>query len=421
MNLYKFFILTTGIIFIAASVHAQNVDELKEKINERSQNIQQLEEEIRGYQTQIENISKEATSLKNTLASLDLSKKKIETNLTLTQRKIENTNQEIKELATQIDDKSERIGDSRRVIAHSLSAIAQSDNASLLETFLSSQSLASAWHSAEELTRLQATVGNRIHELKNIRISLVDNKKKTEEKKAELIVLERELADQKKVLAETVKEKNALLTSTKNTEAEYKRTLAQKQAQKEAFERELTEFESALKIAIDPTQFADAKKGFLIWPLDKVRITQYFGNTEFATANPQVYNGKGHTGIDVAASIGTKVKAARSGTVSGVGNTDLVRGCYSFGKWIMIEHPGGVSTLYAHLSLQNVAVGDKVTAGEVIGYSGNTGYSTGPHLHFGVYATQGVRIMKMQNSVNCRNAIIPVADPKAYLNPLSYL
>jgi murein DD-endopeptidase MepM/ murein hydrolase activator NlpD len=107
--------------------------------------------------------------------------------------------------------------------------------------------------------------------------------------------------------------------------------------------------------------------------------------------------------------------------VVGVSNTDLVPGCYSFGKWVMVKHPNGLSTLYAHLSLQTVSVGQKVGTGELIGYSGNTGYTTGPHLHFGVYATQGVQITLFKNSLHCKGATIPLATLDAYLNPLSYL
>jgi murein DD-endopeptidase MepM/ murein hydrolase activator NlpD len=113
--------------------------------------------------------------------------------------------------------------------------------------------------------------------------------------------------------------------------------------------------------------------------------------------------------------------AAMSGKIIGISNTDLVPGCYSYGQWIMIKHPNGLSTLYAHLSVESVAVGDTVATGQIIGYSGNTGYTTGPHLHFGVYASDGVQIKKFDTSINCKGATIPVADFKAYLNPLSYL
>ena len=87
----------------------------------------------------------------------------------------------------------------------------------------------------------------------------------------------------------------------------------------------------------------------------------------------------------------------------------------------MIKHPNGLTTLYGHLSLLSVVKGQQVSVGEKIGYSGNTGNSTGPHLHFGVYASEGVRIGTIPTSINCRNVVLPLSDTKAYLNPLSYL
>ena len=428
-NTQSFFLFTFSLLVFftsfSLSVSADTVTELKDKIADRNNNIKQLEEEIKTYQGQIENLGKEADTLKNTLASLDLSKKKLETNLAVTQNKIETTNLEITQLSLQIDDKSNRIGDSKRVIAQSLANIAQSDSYSILERLLGSESLAQAWNGAEELISLQGNVQDRIHDLKDIRDNLQDNKNKTEQKKSELLSLKSDLANQKTILAETVKEQNSLLAATKNTESTYKKIVSTKQSQKDAFEKEVMSYESALRIAIDPSKIPTAGKGILSWPLDKITITQYFGNTPFATANAQIYNGRGHTGVDFAASIGTSVHAALGGTVTGVANTDIVRGCYSYGKWVMVQHPNGLSTLYAHLSLQTVSVGDKVAEGQTIGYSGNTGYSTGPHLHFGVYATQGVRITLVTRKEfpqsGCVGATTVFADPKAYLNPLSYL
>ena len=161
--------------------------------------------------------------------------------------------------------------------------------------------------------------------------------------------------------------------------------------------------------------------GVLAWPVDSVKITQFFGKTSFSTQNPQVYNGKGHNGIDLRASVGTPIKAALAGTVEGVGDTDTVCPRASYGKWVLIRHANGLSTLYAHLSLIRVGPGQSVSTREIVGYGGNTGYSTGPHLHFTVYATQGVKITALKSRA-CRGTYtIPVADLKAYLNPLSYL
>jgi len=140
----------------------------------------------------------------------------------------------------------------------------------------------------------------------------------------------------------------------------------------------------------------------------------------------QIYNGGGHNAIDIAAPIGTPVHAALTGIILATGNTDLNPGCYSFGKWIMVRHANGLSTLYAHLSAIYVSAGQAVATGEVMGLSGMTGYATGPHIHFGVYATEGTRISTLGafrggKGGACSNAVMPVATKDAYLNPLSYL
>ena len=77
--------------------------------------------------------------------------------------------------------------------------------------------------------------------------------------------------------------------------------------------------------------------------------------------------------------MGTPVKAAMDGRVADVGWNA------NYGNYVIISHGGGLQTLYGHLSSYSVKAGDSVSQGMVIAKSGNTGYSTGPHLHFGVY------------------------------------
>lgn len=400
---------------------AQTADELQTKIDDRKNNIKNLELEIQKYQKQIDEVGKEADSLKNTITGLDLSKKKLEADLEITQNKIDATSLEIKKLSLDITKKENNIGDNKTIIAQSLAKMYESGGDNGLVVLLREKSLSQSLTSVDNLLYLQSGVKEKISELQVAKATLETNKKKTEQKKAELVRLNNDLSDQRTIIANTVAEKNRLLADTKNTEANYKKTLANRVAQKDALEKEISEYESAIKILVDAKNIPHTGTGVLSWPLDKITITQYFGNTPFATANAQIYNGKGHTGVDFRASIGTPIKAALDGTIVGVGNTDVVSTCYSYGKWVMIKHPNGLSTLYAHMSLQNVSVGQEVATGQVLGYSGNTGYTTGPHLHFGVYATQGVQITKLTNSKNCRGVTIPLADPSAYLNPLSFL
>ena len=94
---------------------------------------------------------------------------------------------------------------------------------------------------------------------------------------------------------------------------------------------------------------------------------------------PNYSSGRYHGGIDFPVSTGSNVYAAASGTVILVKYLN-----YSYGRYLIIDHGDGLSTLYAHNSQILVNVGDKVSAGQVVAKSGSTGNSTGPHCHFEV-------------------------------------
>ena len=87
---------------------------------------------------------------------------------------------------------------------------------------------------------------------------------------------------------------------------------------------------------------------------------------------------KGHSGMDLAVPTGTSIRAALPGTVT------ISQYSSSYGYYVMIDHGGGLSTLYAHNSKLLVTVGQTVNAGDIVSLSGSTGRSTGPHLHFEV-------------------------------------
>ncbi|MBV8195716.1 MAG: M23 family metallopeptidase [Candidatus Dormibacteraeota bacterium] len=123
-------------------------------------------------------------------------------------------------------------------------------------------------------------------------------------------------------------------------------------------------------------------------PVDGV-LTQPFGATDFAMEAPMTYNGvfypHFHTGLDIAAVLDSPVGAAADGTVIFAGSSlDSAGHLVGYGNYIVIEHAGGLLTLYGHLDKIAVNVGDKVASGQVIGLLGSTGFSTGPHVHFEV-------------------------------------
>lgn len=424
---FFYFAVSTLGAYLALSiipVHAETAEELRAKIEAQNQKLAQLEKEIAGYQQELVSVGKQKQTLQQTVTTLDLSRKKIATDIQVTENKIDTTDLEIQELGYSISDKETSIDTNTQVLRRAVRQIQTEEDQSLIERLLSETSFSEMWEQVDALSQFQMALNDHVAELRDLKINLEVNKTETEQKKEELERLKSQLGGQKSSLDATRSEQNKLLQTTKNQEANFQKLLKEKQEAHDAFEQELREYESQLQFAIDPSKIPQTGSGILRWPVDSVYVTQNFGNTDFATKNPQVYSGKGHNGIDLRASIGTKIKAALSGVVEGTGNTDLQKGCYSYGKWVLIRHANGLSTLYAHLSTIAVTKGQQVETGEVIGYSGNTGYSTGPHLHFTVYSTQGVRIMNFgeyKAKTNCSQVDIPVASLEAYLNPLSYL
>ena len=414
---YKQWLLVLLLLF-PLFLHAQTVEELQAQINQRNQQIKEIEQEISKYQKSLDATAKQSSTLSGELSIINTTIKKLNADIKLTETKITNSQQTIQKLGLDIGSKDSSIGDNKVSLGESLRLLAQEKDANLLEQIASGNSFSDFWVNQEKINRLEEGIHEQMGTLRNLRADLVDKKTATETEKKKLQSLKNQLADQKKIADSNYQAKDDLLKQTKNQEAGYKQLLADRQAKKAAFEKELFEFESQLNLKLDPTKLPSSGHGTLRWPLDSIRITQYFGVTAYSK---RLYVSGSHNGVDFGTPIGTPVRAPRSGTIKGTGNTDLVCSGASYGNWVFIEHDNGLSTVYGHLSLVKVVSGQQVNTGDVIAYSGNTGYSTGPHLHFGVMASDGVKIMNVPSKVCKGIYTMPVADPKAYLDPMLYL
>lgn len=428
--MYKFFRLffySTPVILLlfAGSVYAQDEDKieaLRDQIADRTDKIEELEKEIEQYETELEVVGEEKATLQGAIRSLDLSQGKLQTEMNITENRVSATTFQISKLALEIQNQEDRIDLHSDTLAQSIRTINEVDNTTFVEQMLTSSDLSDLWERVEDLQRFQTTLQATLFELKALKAETEESKKEREARRRELLNYNQELEEQERAIDITKNEKSILLSQTKNKESNYKTLLEEKRAARIQFEQELLDFESQLQIAIDPNSIPNPNKSILSTPIAKPRITQYFGNTQFAQSG--AYNGKGHNGVDFGTPVGTRIKAALSGTVAATGNTDAIPGCYSYGKWMLVRHNNGLSTLYAHLSHIALGEGSNVITGQTIGYSGNTGYSTGPHLHFSLFATQGVKVVRfgdIKTITNCADARVPVAPHEAYLNPLDYL
>jgi len=408
--------------------NAQSVETLKQQIQNTNVEKAKIEAEIEEYKKQLEQVGAEKNTLANKIKSLEITQKKLVSDINLTQTKINSANLSIADLQKEINVTQEKISDNYVAISKTIRNINSIENVSFIEILLTSSSQ-DFWNEIGSLSQLQTGLKQKIAVLSQNRDSFVTQKTKQENAKIDLIGLQNELDDRKQIVDENKNEQNQLLKVTKNKESEYSKALAEKQDQYEKFQQAIFEYENQIKYLLDKTKLPAVGSGVLAWPLDKIYVTQKFGVT---SDSGRLYTSGSHNGVDFRAAIGTKLMTARSGTVVATGNTDLAKNCFSYGKWILIKHENGLTTLYGHLSVISVKAGDKVTTGQTIGYTGDTGYATGPHLHLTVIASDAVEVVNLADyytktgqSPTTACAIggisIPVANTKAYLDPLLYL
>ncbi|MDW7661495.1 MAG: peptidoglycan DD-metalloendopeptidase family protein [Bacillota bacterium] len=198
---------------------------------------------------------------------------------------------------------------------------------------------------------------------------------------------QRDIIEQKKVELETIKDdllalfkskiakQNELNVALNNLVAYKKELINDEVALVEMEDALLDEANKLTEIIKNLELAATYVGGEMMWPVPgQYLITSPFGNR----LHPISKQYKMHTGIDIAGPKGTPIVAAQTGTVV------YANWFGSYGKAIIVDHGGGITTLYAHNDTINVSVGSVVKKGDNIALLGSTGYSTGPHLHFEV-------------------------------------
>jgi len=414
----QFKIIIFGILLAVPLVFlsAETVQELNNKIQQKNSDISKLEEEIKIYQAQLGELAKQKNSLAGSIKELDITKKKLNADISVTQNKVDKSNLKLQTLGKDINTKEGEISNNIQAIMLAIRKTNELELSSVIEVILSEDDFSLIWNDIEQIMTIREKLRETTIGLRKVKGELEDTRDETTIVKDELLLLKSKLADQRKIVEQNTTEKNTLLKQTQNSEASYQKLLIAQSVKKEAFEKELRDFESQLKFILDPSSLPSGR--VLSWPLDSIFVTSPFGP-----------RGAGfHGGTDFRAPVGTPVKAVADGVVLGAGNTDLTCPKASFGQWILIQHGNGLSSTYAHLSLIKVRAGDRVSRGEIIGYSGNTGSSTGPHLHLSVYASKdsgGKDAVSVQTipSKSCQGQILtqPIAATNAYLNPMTYL
>ena len=260
---------------------------------------------------------------------------------------------------------------------------------------------------------LNDAVKLKLDELKQLKEDLEKAQVKLTEDQDGLRAEQSTLRGQRIVLDNQKITQQQLLSQTRNQESEYQKLIASIEEKEQAINREIFELEEQLRLALDPSSVPRSFSGLFMWPAEGL-LTQGYGciKTTFARKSyPLCDEGTGgfHNGVDVAASLGTPIRAAGDGVVRAMGSSP-----YAYGYWLAVEHSNGLVTAYTHMSsARPVSVGQTVSRGQQVGYMNTTGYSTGPHIHFMVYAPNTFTVKPSTIS-----GTLPIG---ATLNPFNYL
>jgi murein DD-endopeptidase MepM/ murein hydrolase activator NlpD len=420
-----FFVVLIGLFGVGGSnVFAQSSSDLQAEIEAKAKAKAELDEQLRQDQAKLDAISAEKNTLDKTVKELDLTGKKLNTEVKLTQSKIGVVESTIKNLNVNIFDRLQRIDNLKVAISQNIKELNASDDRPFVMLVLDKGSLTEALNVSLVNQNLNKQMGEAIYGLMTETERLNKDKQDRELKKVDLEEYKGEVVVQQKEVESNKKEKTVLLNQTKSQEVAFKKIVEEKKKLQAQFEADLASLEAKLKFDDSKATYPSPKHGTLSWPLEHVLITQGFGLTESSyrlySYRTGPFRGR-HAGVDFRAN-SDKVLSMADGVVLGAGNTDTVCPKASTGIWVLIKHDNGLASTYFHLSQTLVKTGQRVKAGDLVAYSGNTGYSTAPHLHVGVMPAEAVSITTWA-SAGCpgKNYTTPVVANSFYLNPLDYL
>jgi len=404
------FLILVSCFLLPVFSRASLLDDLKQQIKEREEEVRQLEKKAEAYQQSLKGTQQQKNTLQNQLAIIEAQIRKLRADINVTSARIITANLQIEELTLEIYEKTQKIEKHKENIAGIIRTIYEYDAKTLLELILENEKFSDFLTQLEYIELLQRNVQKDLESLKALKLILEEQKTEVEAKKEELEVYNAQLYSQKKIEDNQRTNKAYLLSQTKGQEKRYQQLLADVEEKQKQIQEEIFELEEKLRLTLDPESIPKPRPGVLSWPNEGL-LTQYYGYTPYSK---RLYKSGFHNGIDIAAGYGAPIYAADNGVVKERGDTDRYCRGGAYGKWITIEHDNNLTTFYAHLStFGRYGIGDTIKEGAIIGYEGSTGYSTGSHLHFGVYASN---TFMLKQSIYC--GLLPIG---ATINPMNYL
>lgn len=335
-------------------------------IFQKQKELQQKQRQIQSLKQRIKSLESVEVNIVREISKIDQDLDRAERDLNIAESRLREAQAKLTVLSTQLSilqrnlkyrslNFKENLGDSYKLL--------QINNSFSLIFLNDAFSQVAVPYYLKTLMKLEA---GRLNNLNTQCKDIEQTKKKWEEEKKRVEALVKSIAEKKAYIEKKKNEKLAYLEKVRTQKRYQQQVVA-------TLERESKEIEQMIR-RLASSNIQKAQKGRLSWPVIGA-ITSGFGMRRHPLLGGAPLF---HTGIDIGASYGTPIRAVASGRV-------IFAGWYGgYGNMIIIDHGGRISTVYGHLSKIVVKVGEEVAEGDVIGYVGSTGLSTGPHLHFEV-------------------------------------
>ena len=382
--LISLFSFQPGLLF---SVQAPSNRGLKEEIEMKTKELQEIQEQKDKTLSILRNLDQEKLSLRREIRRGDYQINQLKLEIKAGQITLSKLSLEISSLNYQIDEIKREVNSKKETIKKLLRTLQEKDQENPLIIFLRNTTISQNISEIQKIIDLKNRMSSQLTHLRRFRQEKLDKIKGISDKQQEQKWENLNLENRKIIVEDKKAERQIFLRRTKNQETIYQRQLKKLEKLHKEIHAEIEKIEQELRERIDPGLLPAKRAGVLLRPTEKGIISQGYG---FTKAAKKLYASGRHNGIDIAVPMGTPIRAAEQGKVIAVLDQDKYCPGGAYGRTIIIEHNNNLVTLYAHLSRMIVKKGDLVQRGQIIGYSGNTGYSVGRyggfHLHFTVYA-----------------------------------
>lgn len=389
--------LIAGILPTLASA-AESSSELKKQLEELEAEKNEIDKQIAALESQL---SDNLTEMEAVAAQKSI----IDQEVFMLYQQVNNINAQIAAYNLLIADKQEELDKAEKQLAElreknkeRIRAMEEDGNLSYWSVIFGANSFTDLLDRLNMVNEIAASDQRRLKEMSEMAETVANAKAELEKEKAALEKIKVTLNESQKVLVEKQAEAEKLLMELIATGEEYEKLLDKAEQDVEDLlnkiddkqdEYDDAKYQEWLATSVPPTTARPSYSGSggtggtatvtggITWltPCDYTRVSSPFGYR----IHPIYGDWRFHSGVDLPAPSGTPIIASRSGKVT------LTTYDGSAGYYVVVNHMDGFETKYLHMTHYIVSAGDYVTAGQVIGYVGSTGASTGAHLHFGIY------------------------------------